>query len=388
MPKIIILLILSSIFFSNTFSQESLIGKPAPKIEIDKWIYPKIRVEDWNVKMIPRELNENIIVLDFWFTNCAPCVASIPELNHLAKQYPEIVFLSISFETEEILNEFLNKMVMYYPVGSDTSRNVIKAFGVKGYPQTFLIDEKGIIAWRGSPFELNKEIINKVLGISSNEIKYIINDPELSSESSAYSFMIHENHLGMGHSSYYHYNPYDINVFNKSLENIFATYYKINKSRIITNDTSLLQTKYDITLKADKDLTTEANCVEMLKYILPDALDFDLSKVFKDTIIHRMVVVNDSLLQQNRSESIGFGTTFRYDNWEVKGSTMRNISDYLENQYKLLVEIEKQDTAKFNLVLPSNDLEKTIETLEAKYGIRLFKIPGRAEFWEIQKKLN
>lgn len=380
-------LILIVILCSNTFAQESRIGKPAPKIKIDNWIYPKIRVEDWNVKRIPKELNGNIIVLDFWFTNCAPCVASIPELNYLAKQYPEIVFLSISFEKEPVLNEFLSKVVMYYPVGSDTSRNVIKAFGVCAYPQTFLINKKGIIAWHGVPFKLDKEIINNVLGIaSSNKIKYYTNDHELRNESSAYTFSIHENKLGMGQSSYSHYNPYDINVFNKGLENILATYYKINKSRIITNDTSLLQTNYDITLKADKDLTTEANCVEMLKYLLPDALDFDLSKVFKDTIIHRMIVVNDSLLQQNRSKSIGFGTTFRYDNWEVKGATLKNISDYLENQYELLVEIEGRNTAKFNLVLPSNDLEKTIETLEIKYGIRLFRTPNRTEFWNIQKK--
>ncbi len=386
MKRITKTLILLIIFCSSIFAQENFIGEPAPKFEIDKWIYPKIRVEDWNVRRIPNDLDGKIIVLDFWFTSCAPCVATIPELNYFAKQYPEIVFLSISFEEEPVLNDFLSKVIMYYPVGSDTSRSVIKAFGVHSYPQTFIINKEGIIAWHGDAFELNKDIINNVLGITSeNKIKYSPNDPELGNESSAYTFSIHENKLGMGQSAYSHTNAYDIIVFNKSLETILANYYKINKSRIITNDTSLFKINYDISLKADKDLTSEANCVDMLKYLLPDALDLNLSKVFKDTVIYEMVVVNDSLLQRNKSYSIGSGTTFRYDNWEVKGATLKIISDYFENQYGLLVVNKGQNTAKYNLILPSNDLEEAVITLEKKYGIRLLRTTGKIEFWKIQK---
>lgn len=386
MKRITTTLIVLIIFCSIIFAQKNFIGKPAPKLEIDKWIYPKIRIEDWNVRRIPKDLDGEIIVLDFWFTTCAPCVASIPELNYFAKLYPEIVFLSFSFEEEPVLQEFLSKVVMYYPVGSDTSRSIIKAFGVHSYPQTFIINKEGIIAWQGDAFELNKNIMNNVLGITTeNKIKYSANDPELKNESSAYTFSIHENKLGMGQAAYSHTNTYDINVFNKSLEVILTRYYKINKSRIITNDASLLKKSYDITLKADKDLTTEANCVEMLKFLLPDALDFDLNKVFKDTANYKMMVVNDSLLQQNRSYSIVSGTTFRYDNWEVKGATLKNIGDYLENQYELLVEVDELDKAKFNIVLPSNNLEKTIETLEIKYGIHLLRTTDRIEFWEIRK---
>ena len=76
-----VLVVVSSL---TCFSQENLVGKPAPKIEIEQWIYPKIQVANWQSGQVPADLSGKTIVLDFWFTRCAPCVASIPELNHMA----------------------------------------------------------------------------------------------------------------------------------------------------------------------------------------------------------------------------------------------------------------------------------------------------------------
>jgi thiol-disulfide isomerase/thioredoxin len=85
MKNIVVILGLTYLSISG-FSQENLVGKKAPRIDVNKWVYPKIQVADWQNKPVSKDLRGKVIVLDFWFTKCAPCVASIPELNHLAEK--------------------------------------------------------------------------------------------------------------------------------------------------------------------------------------------------------------------------------------------------------------------------------------------------------------
>ena len=382
--KKLILIITLTIYSTIAFSQQNLVGKKAPKIDIENWIYPKIQVSDWHTKKVPKDLSGKIIVLDFWFTKCAPCVASIPKLNQLAKQFPEIVFLSITFNETKEINDFLDKMVMYYPVGSDPEQKTIRAYGVSGFPETFLIDENGIIKWQGSPFDLNKDILNKTLGRKiRNTIN--VNNSELQFENSAYSFSIQKHNLGMGESSYYHYNPFDINVFNKDLENMLKVFYGINKSRILTHDSTLLETKYDLTLKANKEITNQANCIEMVKYLLQKKLDFKLKEFSKDTLVGIIQIENDSLLSMHKSNSQYFGTTMRYDNWEGKGASIEDLKDFLEDNYSVLLDVKKRDNRKFDFIISSKDLNKTKETLKNEYGLIVNIKNQKISFWKILK---
>jgi thiol-disulfide isomerase/thioredoxin len=363
------------------FSQNNLVGKKAPKIEVKNWIYPKIKVQDWEVNEIPESFEGRIIVLDFWFTRCAPCVASIPELNFLAKQYPEILFLSISFENEDPINEFLKKMVMYYPVGSDPASKTINSFGVHLYPETFLIDEFGIIQWQGSPFKLNEEILNRVIGRLEKNKSVRIPNLEMKQLNSAYSFSIQKHNLEMGESSYFHYNPFEINVLNRSLEDLFNVFHGINKSRIINRKNIQLETAYDLTLKADKSITTEANCVEMLRFLLPKELGVEIKEIELDTIARFIRVSNNSILEKNLSSEQNIGITIRYDNWEAKGARIADLKKFLENQFNILVEIEKETNIRYNFVLSNIDLLETEKKLEKDYGIRLVDKKVKSKFW-------
>jgi thiol-disulfide isomerase/thioredoxin len=381
-PIIIIIFFFYSLF---GFSQHNLVGKKAPKIDIENWIYPKIQVADWQIKQIPKNLRGKIIVLDFWFTKCAPCVASIPELNHLAKQFPEVVFLSVTFDEPKVIDKFLDKMVMYYPVGSDPEQKTIRAYGVSAFPETFLINEDGIIKWQGSPFHLDKKLLNRVLGREQETTTINLNNSELPSENSAYSFSIQKNNLGMGQSSYYHFNPFDINVFNKDLENMLKVFYGINKSRILTKDSVLLKTTYDLKLKADKEITTQANCFEMLKYLLPEQMDFELKEFSKDTLVGIIQIENDSLLNVHKSSSQYFGTSMRYDIWESKGATIENLKDFLEDNYSILLEVKKPDDRKFDFIISAKDFKKAKEALETKYGLTIKTVNQEINFWKIIK---
>jgi len=377
----------------NSFSQSlsdylpnrPMVGKEAPIIDIDQWIYPNIRIEDWEVKKVPTNLEGRVIVLDFWFTKCAPCVASIPELNFLARKFPEILFLSISFDEEPLLTEFLDKMIMLYPVGSDPERKIINEYGVIGYPETFLIDSNGIIQWQGSPFRLNERLLNEALGRKEMSSRIKVSRTEVPYDNSAYTFTIQEHNLEMGRNSYSHTNPFDINVFNRNLVSMLKSFYGINKPRIISNDANLFDTNYDLSLKADMEITTKANSVEILKYLLPIELGFEMSEINKDTLVNIIKIENDSVLNLSESSSEFFGTTMRFDNWEATGATIENLKDFIENEYQLLTVTEYSDDTKFDFILPVNDWERAKEILYKDYGLLIEKDKRTTTFWEINK---
>jgi thiol-disulfide isomerase/thioredoxin len=75
-------------------------NEKAPLINVTNWISPSKQIV----------LKNKFIVLDFWATWCAPCLAAIPHLNDLQKQLgsdKEIVFLSMSDESVEKINKIL-----------------------------------------------------------------------------------------------------------------------------------------------------------------------------------------------------------------------------------------------------------------------------------------
>lgn len=366
------------------FPQNNLVGKKAPKIEVEKWIYPKIKLSEWEVKEIPEEFEGKIVVLDFWFTRCAPCVASIPELNFLAKNYPEIVFLSITFEKEEPIDEFLKKMVMYYPVGSDPDKKTINAYGVLSYPETFLIDEQGVVQWQGSPFELNNEILTRATGLSRKEKSISIPAQEVTQLNAAYSFTIQRHNLEMGESSYFHYNPFEINVLNRSLKNILNVFYGINSPRIINRKGIALEESFDLTLKADQSITTEANCVEMLRFLLPNELGIQINEHEVDTIVKLVKITNSPLLEKNISKTPYFETTLRYENWEAKGASLVDLKNFLESQYEVLVEVNMECSNKYSFILPVNDIQVAVGKLESDYGITLVDRRMVTKFWVLE----
>lgn len=145
-------------------SQESAaVGQVAPVIKVGQWLNEA------------PDLKDKVLVVDFWFVNCGPCIASIPHLNSLAEAYQgkDVTFLAITDDSRKQVLDFQKrrKISMKAHVGIDRMSRLEKRFGVTAYPQSFIIDKKGVIVWSGSPLSLSSSIINEYIGDSEIAIK-------------------------------------------------------------------------------------------------------------------------------------------------------------------------------------------------------------------------
>ena len=83
--------------------------------------------------------------MTFFATWCPYCQKQTPVLNKAYEQYHEqIHFISISVnESQEKVQEYINKMGINFPIGLDGNTLVAQAYQVSGFPTTFFLDKDG-----------------------------------------------------------------------------------------------------------------------------------------------------------------------------------------------------------------------------------------------------
>lgn len=106
-----------------------------------------------------------IIVLNFWFTKCAPCIKEMPDLNDLKEKYKDksIAFFAITYDKKSVVDDFLKKIKLDFTV-IPNDRKTINQFGIQFYPTNLVIDSNGKVVYINEFFGGNgiKEI-DKIL---------------------------------------------------------------------------------------------------------------------------------------------------------------------------------------------------------------------------------
>lgn len=99
-----------------------------------------------NKKWKSKELNGKVIVFNFWFTSCKPCITEMPHLNELVKDNKdkEVIFLAPAPENETQIRKFLKKYSFEYNI-IPSSLDFINKLQVENFPTHLIIDQKGIV---------------------------------------------------------------------------------------------------------------------------------------------------------------------------------------------------------------------------------------------------
>jgi peroxiredoxin len=112
-------------------------------------------------------LKGKTVIMNFWFTSCAPCLQEIPDLNTLVDKYKDdksVVFIAVTYVAAPEVKQFLTKKPFKFNIVADQGE-FIKKLGITGYPTSLVIDKNGGIAFILSTYDgTNVQQLDGVIG--------------------------------------------------------------------------------------------------------------------------------------------------------------------------------------------------------------------------------
>lgn len=164
--KLIPSFIACALLIASIAHAELKVGDTAPQLHVQKWL---------NGQPVEKFEDGKVYVIECWATWCGPCVAAIPHVSELQTKYKDkglvVIGLNVWEGNPPKVEQFVQKMgdKMNYVVAIDEGGREgqsavawLKAAGVQGIPTSFVVDQKGKIAWFGHPMEM-EPVLEQVL---------------------------------------------------------------------------------------------------------------------------------------------------------------------------------------------------------------------------------
>lgn len=135
----------AAVLLTGAAAGASEIGKPAPDFTLTDTAGKTHSLADYKGK---------ILVIHYQAIECPWDIAYQPHLNKMAEKYKDknVVFLGInSNRTEPMkqLQEDVARKEIPYPVTKDPGSKVADAYGARTTPHMFIVDENGILRYKG-----------------------------------------------------------------------------------------------------------------------------------------------------------------------------------------------------------------------------------------------
>jgi len=128
-------------------------------IQSYNWNLQGVNVPDYDFN----ESKGKVVLINFWATWCTPCVAEMPSLEELYKDYGDKVkFVLVTSDIPETVLPFMKNKGFTLPIYNQLSNNP-KEFNTSTIPRTFLLNKKGQIVIDASRADWNTSKTRKLI---------------------------------------------------------------------------------------------------------------------------------------------------------------------------------------------------------------------------------
>ncbi|MDE1177808.1 MAG: TlpA disulfide reductase family protein [Edaphobacter sp.] len=107
---------------------------------------PQFVLTDGDQTIDLSKLRGHTVLLNFWATNCAPCIEELPSLLALHQKMPDLDIVAISIDdAPEAYHRFLLRHHIDLKTFRDPDDRINALYGTSQIPESYLIDRNGML---------------------------------------------------------------------------------------------------------------------------------------------------------------------------------------------------------------------------------------------------
>jgi peroxiredoxin len=123
------------------------------------------------------DLKGKIVMYNFWFVSCRPCVAEIPALNRLVKKYKSdttLLFVAITFDKVDHIKEFLQKHEFSFQIASLPQPEIDTIKKISFYPFTAIVTKEGKLSFALFSRPIGKDPEEEIFNLLDKQIEKVL----------------------------------------------------------------------------------------------------------------------------------------------------------------------------------------------------------------------
>ena len=124
-------------------------------------VAPDFTVNDGENNVRLANYRGKVVLLNFWWSQCPPCIQETPALVALHHERPDLAIVAVSIDQDaQSYRSFLTRFHVDLTTVRDPDQTAARLYGTDVWPETYIIDRKGVIRRKviGDPDWSNPEI--------------------------------------------------------------------------------------------------------------------------------------------------------------------------------------------------------------------------------------